>query len=104
MKTSSFLCFSSELKTALEEIVSGKHNDSRCNKFQEYHENRYGVAPAQCKYKENPQEIHKLIEKIDINKALTSIRVSKLKTAAIEQTENIVKDKSTLDEETFNNC
>ena len=66
MKTSFFQCFSSKLKTALEEIVSGQHNDEKCKEFQEIHSERFGVAPPQCKFKENPEEIPKLIEKVVI--------------------------------------
>ena len=63
-----FQCFSSKLKTALEEIVSGQNNDAKCKEFQEEHEKYYGVAPPKCKFKENPEEIPKLIEKIVIGK------------------------------------
>ena len=62
-----FRCFSSELKTALEEIVSGQHNDEQCKEFQERHKEKYfGIAPPKCKFKENPGEIPKLLDKIVI--------------------------------------
>ena len=54
------------MKTALQEIVSGQHNDEKCKEFQERHKEEYGVAPPKCKFKENPEEIPKLIEKIVI--------------------------------------
>ena len=58
------------MKTALEEIVSGQHNDAKCKEFQKEHKEKYGVAPPQCKFKENPEEIPKLIEKIVIGEQI----------------------------------
>ena len=87
------------MKTALEEIVSGQHNDAKCKWFQEEHEKYFGVAPPKCKFKENPKEIPKLIEKIDLNKA-KAIAISKLKSAA-DHIANILEYKSVLDEETL---
>ena len=57
-------CFSLRLKTALEEIVTGQHNDEGCKEFQERHKEKYGIAPPKCKFKENPGEIPKLLDKI----------------------------------------
>ena len=59
-----FLSFSTKLKTTLEEIVSGHHNDANCKEFQEKYERRHGKAPQPCKFKDHPKQIPNLLEKI----------------------------------------
>ena len=88
------------MKTALEEIVTGQHNDEGCKEFQERHKEKYGVAPPQCKFKEHPGDILKLIEKIDFNKAMALKWVSKLKTT-VEDIENVVDSQPKKYEETL---
>ena len=61
-----FLSFSSDLKTTLEEIVSRHHNDANCKKFQKEHKRKHGKAPQPCKFKDHPEQIPKLLEKIVI--------------------------------------
>ena len=62
-----FSSFSSDLKTTLEEIVSGHHNDANCKKFQEKHERNHGKAPQPCKFKDHPEQIQELLEKIVVD-------------------------------------
>ena len=54
------------MKTTLEEIVSGHHNDANCKKFQKEHQRIHGKAPQPCKFKDHPEQIQKLLEKITI--------------------------------------
>ena len=61
-----FSCFSSRLITALEEIFHGQHNDANCKKWQEKHERIHGKVPQPCKFKDNHEEIPKLLEKLVI--------------------------------------
>ena len=49
------------MTTSLEEITSGYHNDSNCKKYQEQRDIRFDKP---CKFKDNPAEISKLLEKI----------------------------------------
>ena len=48
--------------TKLIEILSGHHDDAACEKYQELHESRHGIAPQPCKFKENPEQIPKLLD------------------------------------------
>ena len=61
-----FSSFSTNLKTTLEEIVSGHHNDTNCMKFQKKHERKFVYPPQPCQFKKYPEQIPKLLEKIVI--------------------------------------
>ena len=65
MKT--FSLFSTDLKNTLEEIVNGYHNDAKCKEYQEYYESKHGKTPPPCKFKDHPELIPNLLEKVIID-------------------------------------
>ena len=58
--------FRSELITTLSKIVHGHHNYDKCKKYAEKHERKHGKAPLSCKFKDYPEAISKLLEKIKL--------------------------------------
>ena len=77
LKTTS--SFSTSLKNTLEEIVDGHHNDANCKKYQEQYVKDYGKASPPCKFKDHPELIPNLLEKIFIDSDGKVSRVAKLK-------------------------
>ena len=61
------MLFSSQLKTNLEEIVRGYHNDAKCFGYENSHHGLHRKDTLPCKYKEYPEQIPKLLLKIDVN-------------------------------------
>ena len=61
-----FSIFSTLLKDTLEEIVNGHHNDDNCKEYEEYYKRDHGKAPQSCKFKDHPNLISKLLDKIAI--------------------------------------
>ena len=55
-----------KLFEALKQIENEFHNDEQCQRFESRHEVYYGTLPTTCRFKDNPKEIPKLLEKIFI--------------------------------------
>ena len=55
---------SSEFNSTLVEIVNGYHNDVNCEGYQEEHKEKHGKATQLCKFKDQPEKIANLMEKI----------------------------------------
>ena len=51
------------MKTDLEEIVSGQHNDAKYKELKKDHKKKYKTAPPKCQFKNNPREIQNLLDK-----------------------------------------
>ena len=58
--------FRSKLKTTLNEIINGNHDNVNCNRYKENHESTHTRAPQKCSFRDHPDQIPKLLEKIEI--------------------------------------
>ena len=54
------------MRTLLERIVVGYHFDEVCHNYQQRHKRLFHFDAPPCKYKENPEELPKLLEKLVI--------------------------------------
>ena len=61
-----FSIFSTLLKDTLEEIVNGHHNDENCKEYEEKYESIHRKSPQFCRFKDHPDLIPKLLDKIFI--------------------------------------
>ena len=59
------MIFSSPLATTLEEIVTGKHNNPRCKRYEKRHIKKWNRSPKPCRFRKT-QTVSKLIEKVII--------------------------------------
>ena len=59
--------FSTYLKNTLKEIFNGHHNDANCKEYQERYERVHKKAPPPCKFKEHPELIPNLLQKVVID-------------------------------------
>ena len=59
------MIFSSPLATTLEEIVTGKHNNPRCKRYEKRHIKKWNRSPKPCRFRKT-QTVSKLIEKVSI--------------------------------------
>ena len=49
---------------ALKEIVKGQHNSTNCKKYQMKNKIQFGDNAQPCRFKDNQNEIPKLIDKV----------------------------------------
>ena len=60
------LLFRSPLRSALEEITQGLHDDENCIDFEKDYISEFTTTAPTCEFKENKEDIKQLIEKIVI--------------------------------------
>ena len=56
----------SKLFQALKQIENESHNDIQCQEYENKHKKNYGTLPTPCPFKNNPDQISKLLEKITL--------------------------------------
>ena len=59
--------FSNPEKLFFEEMLNGRHNDELCIEYQQNHKRKFQTDPRPCKYKDCPENIPKLLDKIVIS-------------------------------------
>ena len=62
-----FELFSNRWKPYFEQILDGQHDDELCIEYQEHHKRKFQTDPRPCKYKDCPENIPKLLDKIVIS-------------------------------------
>ena len=58
--------FSSELISALKDITKGVHDDEECLDYYQSHQMYFQSVPKPCLFKNNQEQIPKLLEKITL--------------------------------------
>ena len=57
----------SVLKTALEEIINGHHNDKQCEDYDKWVRYVNKSDPGPCRFKDRPEECTKLLQKVEVD-------------------------------------
>ena len=76
-------------------MFSGEHSDKYCNVYSKMHIEAFGTPLHQCKYKENPELIQKLVEKIEIREDGTCQKIQFMPKAT--ETSSDIKPIVTMD-------